>query len=102
MDALFGAGQWARPKWWGRPLVTFPQTTDRWELPVRGWHFDFMPASVDPRSVQVFAFIKATISGMLTTKRRPAEAGKRPPAPCPRPHSDTTTITVGGTTLDPA
>lgn len=56
LDALFGAGRWARPRWWGRPLVTFP-ADGRWELPVRGWHFDFMPASVEPRPVQYFAFL---------------------------------------------
>jgi hypothetical protein len=26
LDALLGPGQWARPRWWGRPLVTFPKT----------------------------------------------------------------------------
>lgn len=36
--------------------MIFP-ADDRWELPVRGWHFDFMPASVDPRPVHVFAFL---------------------------------------------
>jgi hypothetical protein len=38
LDALLGPGQWARPRWWGRPLVTFPQDGP-WELPVRAWHF---------------------------------------------------------------
>ena len=56
LDALFGAGQWARPRWWGRPLVTFPGD-GLWELPDRGWHFDFMPASARPRPVQFFAFL---------------------------------------------
>jgi hypothetical protein len=42
LDALFGAGRWARPRWWGRPLVTFPGDGP-WELPAREWHFDFMP-----------------------------------------------------------
>jgi hypothetical protein len=25
LDSLLGPGQWAHPRWWGRPLVTFPQ-----------------------------------------------------------------------------
>lgn len=56
LDALFGAGQWARPRWWGRPLVTFP-ADGPWELPAREWHFDFMPASAGHRPVQFFAFL---------------------------------------------
>jgi hypothetical protein len=48
LDTLFGAGQWARPRWWGRPLVTFP-AAGPWELPAREWHFDFMPASANVR-----------------------------------------------------
>lgn len=56
LDALFGAGQWARPRWWGRPLVTFPGSGP-WELPAREWHFDFMPASAGQRPVQFFAFL---------------------------------------------
>src|ERR1700733_12385576 len=34
LDALLGAGQWTRPRWWGRPLVTFPRDGG-WELPAR-------------------------------------------------------------------
>jgi hypothetical protein len=56
LDGLFGAGQWARPRWWGRPLVTFPGDGP-WELPAREWHFDFMPAVAGPRPVQFFAFL---------------------------------------------
>jgi hypothetical protein len=56
LDALLGAGQWARPRWWGRPLVTFPQDGP-WELPARAWHFDCMPASAGQRPVQFFAFL---------------------------------------------
>jgi len=56
LDALFGAEGWARPRWWGRPLVTFPGDGP-WQLPARGWHFDFMPASVGQRPVQFFAFL---------------------------------------------
>lgn len=56
LNALFGAGQWARPRWWGRPLVTFP-SDGPWQLPAREWHFDFMPASAGQRPVQFFAFL---------------------------------------------
>lgn len=56
LDGLFGAGRWARPRWWGRPLVTFPGR-GAWELPDAGWHFDFMPAAAGQRPVQFFAFL---------------------------------------------
>jgi phytanoyl-CoA dioxygenase PhyH len=56
LDGLFGAGRWARPRWWGRPLVTFP-ADGPWELPAREWHFDFMPAVAGHRPVQFFAFL---------------------------------------------
>jgi hypothetical protein len=55
-DRLCGAGRWGRPRWWGRPLVTFP-ADGPWELPAREWHFDFMPAVTGPRPVQFFAFL---------------------------------------------
>ena len=60
LDALLGAGQWARPRWWGRPLVTFPQD-GMWELPTRAWHFDCMPASPGQRPVQFFAFLNQVL-----------------------------------------
>jgi hypothetical protein len=56
LDALLGPGQWVRPRWWGRPLVTFPHDGP-WELPVRAWHFDCMPVSAGQRPVQFFAFL---------------------------------------------
>lgn len=58
LDALLGAGRWARPRWWGRPLVTFPHDGP-WELPARAWHFDCMPVSAGQRPVQFFAFLNA-------------------------------------------
>ena len=70
LDALLGAGQWTRPRWWGRPLVTFPRD-GRWELPARAWHFDCMPVSAGRRPVQFFAFLSQVRS-------RPADkAGPR-------------------------
>jgi hypothetical protein len=56
LDMLLGPGQWARPRWWGRPLVTFPQDGP-WELPTRAWHFDCMPVTAGHRPVQFFAFL---------------------------------------------
>ena len=56
LDAVFGAGKWVRPRWWGRPLVSFPRDGE-WGLPVREWHFDFMPEAAGPRPVQFFAFV---------------------------------------------
>lgn len=56
LDTLLGPGQWTRPRWWGRPLVTFPHDGP-WELPARAWHFDYMPVSAGPRPVQFFAFL---------------------------------------------
>jgi len=56
LDALLGPGQWVRPRWWGRPLVTFPQDGP-WELPARAWHFDCVPVSAGRRPVQFFAFL---------------------------------------------
>jgi hypothetical protein len=56
LNALFGAGQWARPRWRGRPAVTFP-SDGPWQLPAREWHSDFMPASAGRRLVQFFAFL---------------------------------------------
>jgi Phytanoyl-CoA dioxygenase (PhyH) len=56
LDELFGVGRWARPRWWGRPLVTFPGGGP-WMLPARGWHFDYMPASAGQRPVQFFVFL---------------------------------------------
>ena len=56
LDELLGSGQWAHPRWWGRPLVTFPQPGP-WELPTRAWHFDYTPASTGPRPLQFFAFL---------------------------------------------
>jgi hypothetical protein len=60
LDALLGPGQWARPRWWGRPLVTFPQDGP-WELPARAWHFDCMPVSPGHRPVQFFAFLNKVL-----------------------------------------
>jgi len=44
LDDLIGRGNWQRPERWGSLLVTFPESTERWEVPRSNWHLDF-PAS---------------------------------------------------------
>src|SRR5262245_21870130 len=44
LDALLGRERWARPRHWGQPLVCFPRTYGRWEVPSQGWHLD-LPAN---------------------------------------------------------
>ena len=44
VDNLLGRGNWQRPERWGSLLVTFPESTGRWEVPRSNWHLDF-PAS---------------------------------------------------------
>ncbi|MGC2494527.1 phytanoyl-CoA dioxygenase family protein [Candidatus Binatus sp.] len=47
VDDLLGSGNWQRPERWGSLLVTFPESTERWEVPCTNWHLDF-PASQSP------------------------------------------------------
>ena len=47
VDDLLGRGNWTRPEQWGSLLVTFPESTERWEVPCSNWHLDF-PASQSP------------------------------------------------------
>lgn len=64
LDALFGSNRWARPRWWGRPLLTIPGGGS-WELPARGWHFDLMPASAGQRPVRP----RMMLAGMIEPRR---------------------------------
>jgi hypothetical protein len=41
LDNLLGDGNWQKPERWGSLLVTFPESTARWELPHKSWHLDF-------------------------------------------------------------
>ena len=47
VDDLLGRGNWTPPERWGSLLVTFPESTERWEVPSSNWHLDF-PASQSP------------------------------------------------------
>ncbi len=47
VDNLLGRGNWQPPERWGSLLVTFPESTERWEVPCSNWHLDF-PASQSP------------------------------------------------------
>lgn len=46
LDALMGEDGWTPPPYWGQPLVCFPQSHDRWDVPHQNWHLD-LPA--DPK-----------------------------------------------------
>ena len=52
LDSFFGSHNWQRPARWASLLVTFPESSERWEVPHNIWHLDF-PAS--PRSRGLFA-----------------------------------------------
>lgn len=41
LDNLLGDGNWQRPERWGSLLVTFPESTTRWDVPHKSWHLDF-------------------------------------------------------------
>jgi len=52
---------WNRPKHWGAPLVTFPDSQVAWDVPATQWHLDF-PArgALSPLpGIRVLAFIDA-------------------------------------------
>ena len=56
VDDLLGRGNWSPPERWGSLLVTFPESTERWEVPYSNWHLDF-PASQSasgPAGVRIF------------------------------------------------
>jgi Phytanoyl-CoA dioxygenase (PhyH) len=46
LDRLFGRRKWQRPERWASMLVTFPESTAKWNVPHIAWHLDF-PASRD-------------------------------------------------------
>lgn len=51
LDSIFGAGSWQRPERWASLLITFPESSERWNVPDKSWHLDF-PA---PRAAGLFA-----------------------------------------------
>lgn len=52
LDNLLGDGNWQKPERWGSLLVTFPESTGRWDVPHNSWHLDFPAPS---RSQELFA-----------------------------------------------
>lgn len=46
LDDLLGRERWVRPPEWGQPLVCFPRSYGRWDVPYQSWHLD-LPA--DPK-----------------------------------------------------
>ena len=59
LDGVFGLGQWERPTWWGKPLVTFPRREGKWDVPRKGWHLDLpaRPNQVRLPAVRLFVFL---------------------------------------------
>jgi len=41
LDNFLGDGNWQRPERWGSLLVTFPESTECWNVPHMSWHLDF-------------------------------------------------------------
>ena len=41
LDNLFEGRNWDRPERWASLLVTFPESTERWDVPHKSWHLDF-------------------------------------------------------------
>jgi hypothetical protein len=63
LDELFGSGGWKRPRHWGQPLVTFPDSEPQWYVPHKQWHLDLPPRSSDLAcpGVRVFAFLSSVL-----------------------------------------
>jgi hypothetical protein len=68
LDNFLGDGNWQRPERWGSLLVTFPESTARWDLPHKSWHLDF-PA---PARVQGLFAVRLFV---CLAKLRPAGGG---------------------------
>jgi hypothetical protein len=41
LDNLFEGRNWDRPERWASLLITFPESTGRWDVPHKSWHLDF-------------------------------------------------------------
>lgn len=58
LDELYGRDGWARPRHWGRALVTFKVSDAHWDVPTRGWHVDGWPyPDGQPSGVTVFVIL---------------------------------------------
>jgi hypothetical protein len=65
LDDLFAPRCWEPPPRWGSPLVTFPSTRGKWNVPNKVWHLDIgaggVSAGVD--EVIVFAILEDLAPG---------------------------------------
>ncbi len=68
LDNLMGERNWQRPERWASLLVTFPVSTERWDVPHKAWHLDF-PA---PSHVQELFAVRIFV---CLAKLRPAGGG---------------------------
>jgi hypothetical protein len=50
MDQLVGQGRWDAPESWGSLLVTFPESSEPWDIPHQIWHFEY-PAGPEMRGL---------------------------------------------------
>lgn len=59
LDAIFGEGEWVKPRTWGYPLITLPNGGSDWNIPTNPWHLDFLPRrpAMHIPGVRIFAFI---------------------------------------------
>jgi ectoine hydroxylase-related dioxygenase (phytanoyl-CoA dioxygenase family) len=63
IDEILGQGRWSRPRYWGAPLITFPDATSRWDVPSSQWHTDFVAqgASEALPGVRLLAFLAPVV-----------------------------------------
>lgn len=59
LDTLLGREKWARPRHWGQPLVCFPLSYGRWDVPYQSWHLDLPahPKGQSSKVARVFAIL---------------------------------------------
>ena len=68
LNNLLGTGNWQRPERWGSLLVTFPESSERWDVPYKSWHLDFPAPSHSQALFAVRLFV-------CLAKLRPAGGG---------------------------
>jgi hypothetical protein len=59
LDQLLGPDSWVQPQHWAAPLVSFPESGVKWDVPCRNWHVDFPArgAAAPLMGVRVLAFL---------------------------------------------
>jgi hypothetical protein len=63
LDQLLGVGGWKTPVRWGVPLVTFPGSSRRWDVPHRHWHLDLQATPEPPRVARLFLVLSRSEPG---------------------------------------